>query len=187
MDKKERDPQASLLFVKLPDLLFNFFRFQVCWLFDSNAMNNNHLLRMLDYLKRDFFGSKAFLFLQLVGLLINPVMKMNDSKNKPAICINAYSFVFYPTQGLSKSNQFCVLGRCALYQGFCSFGSYCCSSSPDSIDDQGASISKQMGLCLRQRNVLEVQVAEKRNVQQIITVMEFQRPQGCHQASMSQV
>lgn len=94
MDKKERDPQAYLLFVKLPDLLFNFFQLQVCWQFDSIAINSNHLLRMSDYLKREFFFvSKAF-FLQLVGLLIHHGMKMNDSKNKPAICINAYSLSF---------------------------------------------------------------------------------------------
>lgn len=61
MDKKERDPQAFLLFVKVPDLLFNFFQLQVCWQFDSIAINSNHLLRMSDYLKREyFFVSKAF-------------------------------------------------------------------------------------------------------------------------------
>lgn len=93
MDKKERDPQAFLLFVKVPDLLFNFFQLQVCWQFDSIAINSNHLLRMLDYLKREFFLFLR-LFLQLVGLLIHHGMKMNDSKNKPAICINAYSLSF---------------------------------------------------------------------------------------------
>lgn len=52
---QERDPQAYLLFIKLPDLLFNFFGLQVCWLFDFIAMNNSHLLRMSDYFKERFF------------------------------------------------------------------------------------------------------------------------------------
>lgn len=67
-------------------------------------------------LKRDFFFSFVLrLFLQLVGLLINYGMKMKDGKNKPAICINVYSFFFFPNTGLEQeqlvlcSRQMCFV------------------------------------------------------------------------------